>query len=256
MIDWPISRIDSHEHDALERFTSQYKDAEALKGLTRVWAERIQGLEGAAYSTLTLRWVDGASGKQLDRMGAVVGEPRLGRQDPEYRDAIQLRISINQGSGEPETIIEFLRRTAGADQVRYAEIYPASIEVYAQGDVSVQNALRVRDIIPAGVGIVYLSESGGFIPFGYTETGIVPHFLETEDQEIYKFDTGESWEVLSFEPLLVDDVSGWGELGFHTLELDSGDAIELSSGDLLGVTDQSSPIMPTAGGMIAELFEV
>lgn len=256
MTEWPYEQIDTHVEDALGRFTSQYDDMPMMQGIARVWAERMQAMEGDTYDLLTQRWLNEAAGEQLDRLGATVGEPRLGRTDDPYRDAIQVRITINWGSGEPETIIEFLRRIAGAEQIIYRELYPANIEVFVRGNVSVQNALRVKDIIPAGVGIVYISESGGFVPFGHSETAIVPYLLETDASELYQFDSLEPWGVLSFEPAFFDDIDGFGELGFHTLELSDGGTLELSSGGLLGVTDQDDPILPTQGGVLAELYEV
>ena len=225
---WPIEQIETHVDDARGRFTSQYAEAELLKGLSDLWAERIQSLEDAAWSVLTERWLDVAVGQQLNELGAVVGEPRLGRSDEPYREAIQTRISINQSGGEPERIIEFLVRIAGADNVFYQERYPAKIELAVNGDVSLTQAQRVREIVPAGVGTIYISETGENLPFG-TKDG-------PDD-----------------EPTNVDGV---GELGIHQLELDDGSLLELSDGSVLGVTDRDDPILPTEGGTIAELFEV
>jgi len=228
MSEWPYSQIDTHADDAAGRLTSQYADAEKLQGLVSLWGERIQGIEDAAWSVLTDRWLDVAEGQQLDELGELVGEPRLGRTDETYREAINVRITINQSGGEPERIIEFLVRIAGADNVLYQEKYPAKIEVFVGGEVSLSQAQRVRELVPAGVGTIYITETGGELPFG-TKDG-------PQD-----------------EPT---DVDGVGELGFHTFELDDGDMLELSDGTVLGVTDREDPILPEEGGRVAELFEV
>ena len=228
---WPFQQITDHNEVALSRYTYQYTEADTLQALTTLWAERMQALEDAAWSVLTERWIAPAAGVQLDELGDIVGEPRLGRTDETYRDALEVRISINRSGGEPERIIEFLTRIAGANQVLYQEVYPAKIELFVGGDVSLEQAQRVREIVPAGVGTIYISESGGELPFGTSEL----------DQP---------------EPT---DVDGFGELGIHDWGLDTGDVLEFEvNGDTFaaGLTDKDDPILPTDGGVIAELYEV
>lgn len=228
---WPLQQITDHNEVALSRYTYQYTEAGTLQALTTLWAERMQALEDAAWSVLTERWIAPAAGVQLDELGDIVGEPRLGRTDETYRDALEVRISINRSGGEPERIIEFLTRIAGANQVLYQEVYPAKIELFVGGDVSLEQAQRVREIVPAAVGTIYISESGGELPFGTSELG-------------------------SPDPT---DVDGFGELGIHDWGLDTGDVLEfVVNGDtfVAGLTDKDDPILPTDGGVIAELYEV
>jgi len=188
----------------------------------------MQELEDAVWSVLTERWVPEAVGAQLDEMGEIVGEPRLGRTDAEYRPAIELRISLNQSGGEPERIIEFLRRIAGADAVIYKEIWPAKIEIYVRGDIDESQARRVRELVPAGVGTIYITESGGELPFGVNELTLASYV----------------------------DRDGWGELGCVNLDVGAGDLLSIDSVDLLCINDFESPVLPVDGGVISELFEV
>ena len=229
--DWGIDKIEDHKERALKRLVEQDRSAENFRKIVETAAERYQGLEEVGYALLTERNIFDAVGSQLNGIGEIVGEPRLGRTDETYREAINVRITINQSGGEPERIIEFFRRIAGADQVLYQEVYPAKIELFVGGDVSLEQAQRVRDIVPAGVGTIYISEAGGDLPFGTSEL----------DQP---------------EPT---DVDGFGELGIHAWELDDGSLLEFEvNGDtfVAGLTDKDDPILPTEGGVIAELFEV
>ena len=254
---WPFQQITDHNEVALSRYTYQYTEAGTLQALTTLWAERMQALEDAAWSVLTERWIAPAAGVQLDELGDIVGEPRLGRTDETYRDALEVRISINRSGGEPERIIEFFRRIAGANQVLYQEVYPAKIELFVGGDVSLEQAQRVRDIVPAGVGTIYIGETGGEIPFGTSGVAIEDGLFEFGDGLLIELDDGDLLEYRTLEPSeFFDDVDGWGELGFHTLELSDGDSLELSNGDILGVTDKNEPIHADEGGRLSELFEV
>ena len=253
---WPFQKITDHNDVALSRYTYQYTEAGTLQALTTLWSERMQALEDAAWSVLTDRWIAPAAGVQLDELGAIVGEPRLGRTDETYRDALEVRISINRSGGEPERIIEFLTRIANADQVIYKEIYPAKVEIFVGGGLSVSQALRVRDLVPAAVGTVYIAESDGETPFGTSGIGIETGLYEFDDGQLIELSDGVLLEYQTVEPAeFFDDVDGFGELGYYTLENESAEMIELSSGDLLGITDKEDPVPADEGGVIAELYE-
>ena len=127
MTDWPIERIDNHAEQALGRFTSQYAHAETLRDVTGVFVGRYQTLEDVVQELLRNRWIEGAQGQQLDELGAIVGEPRLERIDEAYRPAIILRAELNRSGGEPEAIIDWVRRTFQAPIVVLIEMYPAKI---------------------------------------------------------------------------------------------------------------------------------
>lgn len=233
MADWPIQRIDTHVTDAQGRLTSQYADADKLRSLIQLWGERVQAIEDTAWDLLTERWADVAVGAQLDGIGEIVGEPRLGRTDADYRDAIEIRVSLNRSGGEPERIIEFLRRIAGASTVELRELYPAKLEIFVGSGVTLEQAQRVRELVPAAVGTIYIEESGGETPFGVKEEGAA-------------------------NP---SDRDGLGEIAPQEFELSDGTPLELSDGTNLQLTTLENQSLyqysdGEFGGTLAELFEV
>src|SRR5690554_2398096 len=159
MIDWPIRRIDTHTEDAVGRLTYQYSEAERLNALIELQAERMQVIEDAAYSVMTQRWVPQASGIQLDEMGAIVGEPRLGRTDAQYRPAILLKIEINRSGGQPEILIQFIRVAFNAELIVYNELWPAKVEIYFRAGIGAENELVEYDFETHGGELVELDES-------------------------------------------------------------------------------------------------
>jgi len=265
MLKWPIDHIENHTDIALSRLTYQYVDSVNLKALVELWSDRTQILEDALQTLLKDRWISEAEGVQLDELGAMVGEPRLGRLDNEYRPAIRLKIQINLSGGQPETLINFIRLAFGAEIIVYNELWPAKIELFFQStgaaieqvevdletddnelyefdDESTWGVLvpddafflaqfaRLRDLIPAGVGAIYITETGLQTPFG----------------------------TIEINGLNTDDFGGFGGVEIDYLEIDDGDAIELSSGDDLGVTPQDGQaiINYSDSGILSELFEV
>lgn len=66
---------------------------------------RLQELEDAAIFLLSCMSIDGAFGDLLNKLGSMVGEPRLGRSDVDYRAGIRLRVRVNISSGRATDII-------------------------------------------------------------------------------------------------------------------------------------------------------
>ena len=228
MSDWPVDQITDHRARAVARVVEQYRDADNLKGLIGLGADRTQELESVFYAVLTETDLDTAEGDNLDGIGEIAGEPRLGRSDTEYRDAIKERIGLNRSSGQPEVIIEFIISETGATRVVWQEDYPASVRIYVDEAITESQARRIRRLMPAGVGSLFVLTTDGDAPFGVT--GI------DEDAD--------------------PDALGFGELGMHALEFEDGTVLELEDGTALGMIDQNDPILPTEGGKLAELFEV
>jgi len=293
MTDWPVARIDDYRDRAEGRFTSLYSHAEKLKALADIFAGRMQAMEDVFQQLLRERWVDNAVGQQLDEMGAIVGEPRLGRTDEFYRPAIEVRIILNRAGGEPESLIRFIDVGFGADVVAYQEIYPAKIEVYTRlseigpsdqieesefvldtGDnlelddgsllevrtvdrsIFADQLAQIRAILAAGVGVLYFTETDTNIAWGTVETGVEFGFaVDTgDDLELSDGATLEIVDQTELDPP-AEYITGFSDV------LPAGTLLTEESGDLL--TEASDPLTieyaqrdGLVGGTIAELFEV
>lgn len=292
MTDWPIERIDNHAEQALGRFTSQYAHAETLRDVTGVFVGRYQTLEDVVQELLRNRWIEGAQGQQLDELGAIVGEPRLERIDEAYRPAIILRAELNRSGGEPEAIIDWVRRTFQAPIVVLIEMYPAKIEVYTRlgltGDISAgvdlalddgdilalddgdtlelvaverteiaQQVDQIKKIVAAGVGTVYFSESDQDIAFGTAELTGAEFDLAFDDGDLLAFDDGDTLEVLdgSIANRPPSWVKGMGEINYWILyDGRWNDAGEWAD-PALWYDSQPADTRDNVG-VIAELYEV
>lgn len=187
---WPYDPINTHVDDALGRFTSQYDDMPVMQGVTRVFAERMQALEGSAYELLTQRWINTAQGEQLDRIGETVGEFRMARGDEAYRAAIKVRIGLNQGSGQPEVVIFVMRQLL--ETAVYRERYPAGILIETQNEpVTLEQQQGIVSVTPAGVSVAGVStlHTGPTIRYGIgqliaTNTRVNPYFTGLIDDHL------------------------------------------------------------------------
>lgn len=82
------------------------------------YLDEIQQLEDALWSVYLSSSVAYATGDALDMLGALVGQPRAGRSDADYRLWITARIRLNHSSGRPRDIYGILRA-----------IFPATVTI-------------------------------------------------------------------------------------------------------------------------------
>jgi len=124
-------KITTHVTDAQKRLVHQFKDKPKIDGKIKSYVDQIQDLEEVFYDMLTLRNIDTAQGAQLDGMGSIVGEPRAGRGDFDYRIAIKVKIAINTSEGTPEEVIALFTYFVGATKAFYAEYPRGEVEIFA-----------------------------------------------------------------------------------------------------------------------------
>ena len=144
--------LTTHEEEALGRLASQFRNSPLLQGLIGLVGARAQGVEGAVFDLLGLRALTVATGQQLDELGEILGEKRAGRGDDDYRVGLLLRVRINTSGGEAEVIIAAAKQLTKGSLVRFADEYPATYRLWANGPTA-DRRLRafIDSLTPAGV---------------------------------------------------------------------------------------------------------
>jgi hypothetical protein len=122
------------------RLTNQFSDKPLIRGVVNAMLSPLTDVENLADQVQTQRWIDTAIGVQLDGCGYIVGEPRIGRNDDDYRTAILFRIFVNTSNATPEDLIKGLRLLTTPDDIQYIEQYPATAILFTDGPT-----------IPAGI---------------------------------------------------------------------------------------------------------
>lgn len=107
------------------RILSQYQQAKRLLGIMEAGTLQADQIEEALFQVRNGFFLATAVGVQLDTLGKIYREPRNGRTDSDYRDAIRLRAAMAI-SGTPDEIILFLKNfVAGAPtDLEYQPEYP------------------------------------------------------------------------------------------------------------------------------------
>lgn len=113
-----------------DRLLEQFKDKPNIKSLLETYLKQTEDLESAYFELLTERSIFTAVGVQLDLLGALVVEPRLGRDDEAYRLAILTKIGINNSEGTPDVLMQLLKNLSGGTKINIFEHFPVSAVYY------------------------------------------------------------------------------------------------------------------------------
>ena len=169
-----ITKIITHDQDALNRLLYQYRDSTKLQGLiTALCGIQIQEIENAGYDLLTRLDIDSSEGTQLDKIGEIVGRQRYGMADDLYRIWLKANIAKNTSEGDIERVLSIWRLfNMNAENIQIVEHFPAEVAIYSDSS--------------AGIGIYLSGESGCII---LTEVGnkIVTDFDTQFIPLIYNF---------------------------------------------------------------------
>ena len=115
--------------DAAEELLPSALRRPRLCALVAAFGAAIQMVEDAALAVDTGRRFDNATGRQLDLIGAIVGEPRQQADDQDYRRLIEARRLANVSTGTADEIFAILRAVAPSATIELREAYPAAFSV-------------------------------------------------------------------------------------------------------------------------------
>ena len=212
-----IEKIDDYNIN-LELLISQYKDKTNFVNIVKSDNSEANELEDALFEIRDNYWIDTAEGVQLDVIGRIAGESRLGRSDADYRMAIKIRIAINNGSGEPETVITFMKFYFNSTKIQLKSVGNANLEIWTDVLLDNNGYNELLKVIDAGIGLYVIFNDG---------------------DEYFGFDG--------------DDLAlGFGKLKVEILGVDSGKVLGVDSGKVLGaIQNESYDSDISAGGLSA-----
>lgn len=233
----------------------QYKDAPNLNAILEVLASPFDDLKVVYAALKNLLDLETAEGAQLDLIGAIIGEPRNGRLDPDYLIGIKFKIFKNTSKATVDDIVKALKFISQADLVVYSDNPPASYTIYTDGQELASNINEMIDkLSAAGVSlIVYASD--GEVPFIATEVST------TQDNMID--DLGDQFiddatnNIVIDRQTFVDSLqiifqgTNFGVVQNLDLTTDTGDTIITDTGAILGCYDANQEIIESGKANLA-----
>lgn len=106
----------------------QFKDAARLKGLVRSLVMPLQTIADNMDALSKRIHIDAVSGNLLDILGKLVGQPRSGMNDENFKTWLKIRIKLNRCNGTPEELLNILRLLLG-------ETYSVTLTEYQPNDI-------------------------------------------------------------------------------------------------------------------------
>ena len=145
-----------HAGVAKATLPKQFKDkvnflalVEAIVGPSDPTTWGLQELENVFFQIRDNRWLDTATGAQLDMLGRVLGLHRTSSDDGEYRAALYVQVDINCSQGEPERLLALLE-TITQGTIHYHHLQPKRIVLVANGVTDTYALDRVVKACGAG----------------------------------------------------------------------------------------------------------
>lgn len=176
-----IIKITDHVQQALNRLLFQYKESTNFRDfVTTVMGEQIQDIEDIGFELFGRLDIDNQEGEQLDGIGEIVGQPREGLTDDEYRVFLKARIAVNVSEGDAERLINTWKLLMDANTVELIENFPAEVSFYTDTSIGNPNlealAFELIQLVAAGgvrVGFaaVYPDNAFGFADSGINTSG-------------------------------------------------------------------------------------
>jgi len=156
-----LFEITNHCALAKAKLLEQFKTKPRIESiLCDVYIAQVQDLETALYDLITERTLDNAVGAQLDILGEVIGQGRLGLDDDDYRALLKARVLANRSDGQAETLIGIMVLVygVGAD-ITLTEPDPASVRIVVLTESVFDPEILfgvLMDAKSAGVRLVYV----------------------------------------------------------------------------------------------------
>ena len=174
-----------HVADAQEQVWNRFKKCPNISNLATVTGKRFQILSNDLEDIRAVRDLDVATGTNLDKLGAIVGQDREGFSDLIYRTLIKAKTAANRSKGTTENLINtaLILRNDVATDITYTELFPASVQIdFLNSLETLQHQALIADLL-------FLTKLGG-VRLVVTFSTPTPFGFDG-DPDAFGFETGE-----------------------------------------------------------------
>lgn len=142
-----------HTTEGLALLVSQYKGAPRLEGYLSALLDEVQALEAAIQQVKAGYHIDDAVGAQLDVLGRIVGQPRIGQDDESFRTYVLARVAANKSSGRTKDLLNVVRLATSNEPNARHEFWRSlkTFVVFIEG-ISRERAQAIADLLGDAAG--------------------------------------------------------------------------------------------------------
>lgn len=144
-----ITPFDDHFKQALVKLVAPFWGKPRIASLLYALLRQTQILEDTIWEVSEAYQIDTADSARLDVLGRIVGQPRFGFSDEEYRAVIRGRIRAARSHGRTDDIIEMLRLVTGTtDPITVTHLPRATAVVEMPEPVDADAMTAVAYLLP------------------------------------------------------------------------------------------------------------
>jgi hypothetical protein len=155
------TKITDHTVQALARRAGRDMDKPNIALLISAFSDQIQETEDAWFQLFEERSIDNGIGQQLDDLGVIVGQPRNGEADVDYRRFLRTRIAVNNSDGLINDLIRVGRGVINDESLTILMVPGTNAQITMKiesGSISSGTATILidflRDTVSGGVRII------------------------------------------------------------------------------------------------------
>lgn len=173
---WRLQQKTTHAAEALNKFINQFREKPGFAALVGATTDQIQELEDTIWDLYGTFSIDDATGLYLDRIGALLGQPRLGLSDEDYRIWLKARQRVNASNGTAAALLDILFTLDPDATFDYDTYPPASYSITMYGTDLTPEVLAdiLSEAQPAGVsGMFAYTTAPETAVFEFSATGAI-----------------------------------------------------------------------------------
>lgn len=159
--------ITDHDKRAAALLIEQFENSEKLQSFVKALTKQANEVERMFFNLKHERNISNGDGVQLDKIGELVGEPRNGRDDDDYRQALLLRPNINRSYGEGEMLILVLSQLVKASKIILIEQEPKTVNLFFKTTSPIPSNLQesIEAVADAGakIHLSYIDDGEEFV---------------------------------------------------------------------------------------------
>jgi hypothetical protein len=163
-----IQHILNREELALDSLISQFKGKENIEKLVKIFSKEAQLLEDVVYQLLELRYLNNATGDQLDQIGKRLGIIRTSHSDEIFRTSIKVKALSKRNEGTTENVLELLRLISGDPNVSVYNFEPYGVVATYNSTCVPENRVEQLSSLFPVVTDLYLEEFITSKGFGFS----------------------------------------------------------------------------------------
>ena len=169
--EFELARVDDFGARLEDRLPAGLYERPRLRALMRAIGHGLQIIEDDLHDQTLALTLDGANDEDLDVVGRIVGEPRLGLIDVDYRRFIAGRLLARKSRGTPSELTAILEVIAAPCIAVHYDMFAAGFRLYFGRSTPLSDELlgRVRRFMvavkPAGVTMLLVEYTASPVGF-------------------------------------------------------------------------------------------